>query len=50
LSGPAQSVAGVAADVDDNGNIEISAEDCAIAIADLLEQGGHERERVTVAW
>jgi putative NADH-flavin reductase len=36
--------------VDDNGNSEVSAEDYAIAIADLLEQGGHERERVTVAW
>ena len=36
--------------IDDNGNSEVSAEDYAIAIADLLEQGGHERERVTVAW
>jgi hypothetical protein len=36
--------------VDDNGNSEISAEDYAIAIADLLEQGGHLRERITVAW
>jgi uncharacterized protein len=36
--------------VDDNGNSEVSAEDYAIAIADLLEQGGHERERTTVAW
>ena len=36
--------------VDDNGNSEISAEDYAIAIADLLEQGGHEREQLTVAW
>ncbi len=36
--------------VDDNGNSEVSAEDYAIAIADLLEQGGHERERITVAW
>ena len=34
--------------VHDNGNSEISAEDYAIAIADLLEQGGHERERITV--
>lgn len=36
--------------VDANGNSEVSAEDYAIAIADLLEQGGHERERITVAW
>ena len=36
--------------VDDNGNSEVSAEDYAIAIADLLEHGGHERERITVAW
>lgn len=36
--------------VDDNGNSEISAEDYAIAIADLLEHGGRERQRITVAW
>jgi uncharacterized protein len=36
--------------VDADGNSEISAEDYAIAIADLLEQGGHERERISVAW
>lgn len=36
--------------VDENGNSEISAEDYAIAIADLLEQGGYVRERVGVAW
>ena len=36
--------------VDDNGNSEVSAEDYAIAIADLLEHGGYERERITVAW
>jgi putative NADH-flavin reductase len=36
--------------VDEKGNSEISAEDYAIAIADLLEDGGHERERITVAW
>jgi putative NADH-flavin reductase len=36
--------------VDDNGNSEVSAEDYAIAIADLLEKGGRERERITVAW
>jgi uncharacterized protein len=35
---------------DDNGNSEISAEDYAIAIADLVEQGGHARERVSAAW
>ncbi len=36
--------------VDDNGNSEISAEDYAIAIADLLEHDGHEHERICVAW
>jgi uncharacterized protein len=36
--------------VDENGNSEISAEDYAIAIADLLEQGTQPRERVGVAW
>jgi uncharacterized protein len=36
--------------VDDSGNSEVSAEDYAIAIADLLEHGGHERKRITVAW
>ena len=36
--------------LDENGNSEISAEDYAIAIADLLEQGGHPRARVAVAW
>ena len=35
---------------DENGNSEISAEDYAIAIADLLEQAGHSRSRVGVAW
>ncbi len=35
---------------DDQGNSEISAEDYAIAIADLLEQAGHTRERVSAAW
>jgi putative NADH-flavin reductase len=34
---------------DDQGKSEISAEDFAIAIADLLD-GGHLRERVSVAW
>jgi putative NADH-flavin reductase len=36
--------------VGEDGNSEISAEDYAIAIADLLEQGGHTRERVSVGW
>jgi putative NADH-flavin reductase len=36
--------------VDEHGNSEISAEDYAVAIADLLEQGGHARERITAAW
>ena len=36
--------------VDDKGNSEISSQDFAIAIADLVEQGGHSRERVTAAW
>jgi len=36
--------------VDENGNSEISAEDYAIAIADLLEQDEHKQERVTAAW
>ena len=36
--------------VDDNGNSEVSIEDYAVAIADLLEEGGRERERVGVAW
>lgn len=35
--------------VDENGNSEISAEDYAIAIADLLEQRAHPRSRVAVA-
>jgi uncharacterized protein len=36
--------------VDDEGNSEISAADFALAIADLVEQGSHVRERVTAAW
>jgi putative NADH-flavin reductase len=36
--------------VDAGGKSEISAEDYAVAIADLLEQHGHARERVGVAW
>jgi hypothetical protein len=35
---------------DDHGNSQISAEDYAVAIADLLERGDHPRERITVAW
>ncbi len=35
---------------DEQGNSEISAEDYAIAISDLLEGAGHRRERVTAAW
>ena len=36
--------------VDENGTSEISAEDYAIAIADLAERDGHARERVSAAW
>jgi uncharacterized protein len=36
--------------VGDDGNSEITAEDYAIAIADLLAQGNHARQRVTAAW
>jgi putative NADH-flavin reductase len=36
--------------VDAAGNSEISAEDFAIVIADLVESGTHARERVTAAW
>jgi uncharacterized protein len=36
--------------VDGKGESEISAEDYAIAIADLVEQNAHARERVGVAW
>ncbi len=36
--------------VDEDGNSEISTEDYAIAIADLLKSGSHARERVSVAW
>jgi uncharacterized protein len=36
--------------VAENGNSEISAEDYAIAIADLLEQAAHPRSRVAVGW
>ena len=35
---------------DSDGNSEISAEDYAIAVADVLERAGHSRERVGVAW
>jgi putative NADH-flavin reductase len=34
----------------EDGNSEISAEDYAIAIADLVESGEHARERVHAAW
>jgi uncharacterized protein len=36
--------------VDESGNSEISAEDYAIAIADLLEQASRPRTRVGAAW
>jgi putative NADH-flavin reductase len=36
--------------VDEKGKSEISAEDYAIGIADLLERGAHPRARVAVAW
>lgn len=36
--------------VDESGHSEVSAEDYAIAIADLVEQATHPRERVGVAW
>ena len=36
--------------VDEHGTSEISAEDYAIAIADLVDSGGHVRERVNAAW
>jgi putative NADH-flavin reductase len=36
--------------LDSSGKSEVSAEDYAVAIADLLEQDGHARERVGVAW
>jgi putative NADH-flavin reductase len=36
--------------VDGNGQSAISAEDYAVAIADLVEQNTHARERVGVAW
>jgi len=36
--------------VDEDGNSEISTEDYAIAIADLLKNGSRARERVSVAW
>lgn len=35
---------------DDSSKSEISAEDYAIAIADLVDDGDHVRERVGVAW
>jgi uncharacterized protein len=36
--------------VGDDGNSEITAEDYAVAIADLLAEGNHARQRVTAAW
>lgn len=36
--------------VDEQGTSEISAEDYAIAIADLVESGEHPRQRVNAAW
>lgn len=36
--------------VDEQGNSEISAEDYAIAVADLVDTAEHLRERVGVAW
>lgn len=35
---------------DESGKSEISAEDYAIAVADLIDSGEHVRERVGVAW
>lgn len=35
---------------DEQGNSEISAEDYAIGIADVLEQGSHPGERISLAW
>lgn len=35
---------------DEQGNSEISAEDYAIAVADLVDSGAHVRERVGAAW
>jgi putative NADH-flavin reductase len=36
--------------IGENGQSEISAEDYAVAIVDLLESAKHDRERVAVAW
>lgn len=36
--------------LDEHGNSEISAEDYAIAVADLVEHADHARQRVTAAW
>ncbi|MBO4272932.1 NAD(P)-dependent oxidoreductase [Microbispora triticiradicis] len=35
---------------DAEGRSFVSAEDYAVAVADLLEKGGHARERITVAY
>ena len=36
--------------VDEQGQSTVSAEDFAVGVADLLESGGHMRERVTIAY
>jgi hypothetical protein len=36
--------------IDEQGHSEISAEDYAVAVADLLDRAEHARERVGVAW
>jgi uncharacterized protein len=36
--------------VDESGGSEVGADDYAIAIADLLEQGARPGSRVSVAW
>lgn len=36
--------------IDERGNSEISAEDYALGIADLIEHGSHRHERITLAW
>jgi putative NADH-flavin reductase len=36
--------------VDEKGESRISIEDYAVAIVDLVEKGGHERQRITVAY
>ena len=36
--------------VDNHMAADISAADDAMVVADLIEQGGHGRERVSAAW